>query len=242
MGDDRLHSLSSPKAVSNDPLALTVTFVSPEVQRGWAFGDSLSALAWPDELSAILLAAGREDIAVIRKAIGGSNMLFEHPTRAKRHWGVPGVERFASDISGAGVRSVIVLHGVNDIIHPRPGDPITPPETLPTVEAFLDGYRTYVRLAHERGIRIYFGTLPPNRHPLMTQWMFEEKEALRRAANEWIRTSGEPDGVIDFEAALADPDDPGRLAPAFDRGDALHPSAAGSKRMAEIIPLDWLNA
>lgn len=33
-----------------------------------------------------------------------------------------------------------------------------------------------------------------------------------------------------------------RVARVFDRGDALHPSAAGSRRMAEVIPLEWLNA
>ena len=45
------------------------------------------------------------------------------------------------------------------------------------------------------------------------------------------------DAVIDLDAALRDPADPARLAPAFDSGDHLHPGPAGYKRMGEAIPL-----
>lgn len=58
--------------------------------------------------------------------------------------------------------------------------------------------------------------------------------------NQWIRTSGAFDGVIDFEAATrdpSDPSDPGRFLPAYDSGDHLHPSDAGYKAMGESIDL-----
>jgi lysophospholipase L1-like esterase len=55
--------------------------------------------------------------------------------------------------------------------------------------------------------------------------------------NEWIRTSGVFDGVIDFEAAARDPAQPDRFLPAFDSGDHLHPSDAGYKAMGESIDL-----
>ena len=64
-----------------------------------------------------------------------------------------------------------------------------------------------------------------------------EGEADRRRVNDWIRTSGRFDGVIDFDAATRDPAQPSRLSPAVDGGDHLHPSAAGYRVMGEAIDL-----
>ena len=57
-----------------------------------------------------------------------------------------------------------------------------------------------------------------------------EKEATRQAVNQFIRTSGEFDGVVDFDAATRDPADPTRLQAAYDGGDGLHPNDAGQPR------------
>ena len=57
------------------------------------------------------------------------------------------------------------------------------------------------------------------------------------AINQWIRTSGEYDGVVDFEKAVQDPANPTHMVPAYDSGDKLHPGDAGYKRMAEAIDL-----
>ena len=62
-------------------------------------------------------------------------------------------------------------------------------------------------------------------------------DARRKAVNDWIRTSGAFDGVIDFEAATRDPSQPGRFLPAYDSGDHLHPSDAGYRAMGESIDL-----
>jgi lysophospholipase L1-like esterase len=64
-----------------------------------------------------------------------------------------------------------------------------------------------------------------------------EREAVRQAANTWIRTSGEFDAVFDFAAALADPADPSALDPAFDSGDGLHPNDAGCQAIADAVDL-----
>jgi lysophospholipase L1-like esterase len=55
--------------------------------------------------------------------------------------------------------------------------------------------------------------------------------------NTWIRTSGEFDGVIDFDALTRDPTAPAKLSVAVDGGDHLHPSAAGYQIMADGIDL-----
>ena len=59
----------------------------------------------------------------------------------------------------------------------------------------------------------------------------------REAVNDWIRTSGAYDAVIDFEAAVRDPSHPTRMLPAYDSGDHLHPNDAGYQAMANAIDL-----
>jgi lysophospholipase L1-like esterase len=43
--------------------------------------------------------------------------------------------------------------------------------------------------------------------------------------------------MVDFAAALADADDPGRLAAAFDSGDGVHPGDAGARALAAAVDL-----
>ncbi|TDE15057.1 TIM-barrel domain-containing protein [Jiangella asiatica] len=52
-----------------------------------------------------------------------------------------------------------------------------------------------------------------------------------------IRQHADADAVLDFDVALADPDDPTRLAPEYDKGDHLHPSDAARARLAEVVDL-----
>lgn len=59
---------------------------------------------------------------------------------------------------------------------------------------------------------------------------------MRSAVNQWVRTSGAFDRVIDFEAVLQDPNDPDRIAPMYDN-DGLHPSIAGCGAMGNALPL-----
>jgi len=60
------------------------------------------------------------------------------------------------------------------------------------------------------------------------------------AVNAWIKTSGAFDAVIDFEAALRDPDHPDRMRPAYDSGDHVHPNDAGYRAMAQQVDLRLL--
>jgi lysophospholipase L1-like esterase len=64
-----------------------------------------------------------------------------------------------------------------------------------------------------------------------------EKEAKRQTVNNWIRTSGAFDGIIDFEHVLADPVRLTSMLAAYDSGDHLHPNDAGYKAMGESIDL-----
>ena len=65
----------------------------------------------------------------------------------------------------------------------------------------------------------------------------QEGEGMRQAVNDWIRTSGRFDAVIDFDAATRDPADSLRLRPEIDPGDHVHPNDAGNALMADAIDL-----
>ena len=88
---------------------------------------------------------------------------------------------------------------------------------------------------HERGIKIYAGTLTPIKG---SDYYSELHEQTRQALNEFIRSDSSGfDGFIDFDAALRDPADPEKLSDEFALGnwnDYLHPSEAGYLKMGEV--------
>ena len=91
--------------------------------------------------------------------------------------------------------------------------------------------------AHEHGIKIFGATLTPFEGTVFKGYYTPEKEAQRTKLNEWIRTSGAFDGVVDFEKAVANPAQPAHMLPADDSGDHLHPNDSGYKAMGEAISL-----
>ncbi len=55
-------------------------------------------------------------------------------------------------------------------------------------------------------------------------------EDKRKAVNDWIRTSGEYDGVIDFDAVLRDPKSPSKILATYDSGDHARQPTRVTKR------------
>ena len=74
----------------------------------------------------------------------------------------------------------------------------------------------------------------------LSDYYNEEKEAKRQAVNEWIRTSGAFDGVIDFDAVVTRSGEPNARSAEYDKGDHLHPNDAGYKAMGEAVDLGLL--
>ncbi len=197
-----------------------------------AFGDSITARPWLDVVNRTLGENGNTRRVLIRRAIGGNRVLSEYTAVNKRKFGEAGINRFRRDLrETVGARAVVVLHGINDIFHPRRDNPFCGIETLPTTEDIIEGYRRYIAIAHARGVKIYFATLLPC-PPLAAH--DQRKPAIREALNEWIRTNCEADGFIDFESAVWDPANSDNMLAEYDSGDHLHPSYAGSKKMAAI--------
>ncbi|MFJ9787624.1 SGNH/GDSL hydrolase family protein [Amycolatopsis sp. NPDC101161] len=177
---------------------------------------------WPDYLADRL--HGR--FGVLNAGISANRLLLDVPGSGA---GQNALSRFDRDVlSVGGVRTLIVLEGINDIQQdPHQTDP----------GAITSAYRQLVTQAHARGIRVLGGTLTP-----FKGWRVydETLEATRTAVNTFIRTGGVFDGVVDFDAAVRDPADPLRMLPAYDSGDHLHPGDAGYERMAAAVRLDRL--
>ena len=66
------------------------------------------------------------------------------------------------------------------------------------------------------------------------------REEMRQEVNHWIRTTDLIDDYVDFDKALADPENPLCMLPRYDSGDHLHPSAAGYKAMADAVQKEIL--
>ncbi|MBQ8389095.1 MAG: lipase [Clostridia bacterium] len=216
----------------------TVDFLTSEdVSAIIAFGDSITAMPWPDCLARRIYEAGIRNRTVIRRGIGGNRVLREYSQRDMNGYGVAGIKRFERDVTAAGVDRVFVLQGINDLLHPREGYRRCGMDELPAAEELIAGLQTYIDIAHRHGIKIYLGTIMPH-EPFLT--VEGDKETKRQQVNEWIRREADCDGVIDFDAALRDPENPSRLFKAYDSGDKLHPSMAGSRCMADSIPEEFI--
>jgi len=219
-------------------LALYVAGVAgraPESDVLVAFGDSLtegsagSGEPWPALLEARLRARGSaRPIRVVNAGIAGNRLL-------RDGYGPRGLRRFARDALGVpGVRWVVVLIGINDLGFPGSVEPEAPPVSATDL---IDGYRALLARARSSGVALLGGTLLPFEDPASRGYYTAEKEQVRQGVNAWIRSGGELDGVIDFEAAVRDPRRPARLLPAFDAGDGLHLTAAGQRALADAVDL-----
>ncbi|GAA1550426.1 SGNH/GDSL hydrolase family protein [Kribbella sancticallisti] len=124
-----------------------------------------------------------------------------------------------------GVKTVLLLEGINDIYAGA------------TTDQLIAGYRQLIARVHASGRCIVGGTLTPVGGSFVYT---EAKETVRREVNEFIRTSGEFDGVADFDAATRNPAEPTRMLAAYDGGDGLHPGDAGNLAMGNAVNLDSL--
>jgi lysophospholipase L1-like esterase len=212
---------------------------------------------WPDVLAERLQKAGGEqaELGVLNEGIIGNRLLSD--TQSPRQAGGPlplrdvferlgpalgqaGIVRFDRDVlSQAGVKYVILALGVNDMLFP--GAFIPQAESV-TARDVINGNRQLIARAHKKGIRVIGTTIPPFEHAIFENPFFDhffspENEKIRQEVNTWTRTSGEFDGVIDFDEAVRDPDHPTQILPAYDSGDHLHVNNAGNVAQGNIISL-----
>jgi lysophospholipase L1-like esterase len=199
-----------------------------------AYGDSITSQEWVDILAQKLIDNGVNNRAIVRRAVSGSRIFGSYPALSYYHYGEDGETRFCREVIHDGVKGVIILHGINDIIHPDGINPMRPMSNMPTPEKLAEGITYYLNQAKKHGLRTYVGTLLP-----IKGWRTYDipRDDIRISFNNWIRTQNLSDGFIDFEKAVADPDDPRAFAPDCNRGDNLHASVEGYRKMAETVDM-----
>ena len=186
---------------------------------------------WTDVLAARLEASRKtRNIGVSNQGIGGNHLLTDG-------LGPNALARFDRDVlAQAGVRWLILFEGVNDLGGLSRTAEVPESEHKERVRRVVAAYQQIIVRAHAHGIGVIGATITPYvgsdyYHPGPLS------EADRQEVNQWIRTAGAFDAVVDFDAVARDPRQPERLLPAYDCGDHLHPSPAGYKAMGESIPL-----
>ncbi|MCQ2417479.1 MAG: GDSL-type esterase/lipase family protein [Oscillospiraceae bacterium] len=199
------------------------------------YGDSISAQGWPEYLAQRAFDISGGKTCIVKRAACGTRILRQYEDITYQSYGLKGSIRFPRECQALGADTVIIQHGINDIIHPVgvEQNPFRPWSDLPTVEELTEGLRSYIRYAHTQGMKVYLGTLLP-----IYGWRTyaDFREELRQELNEWIRTNQEAEGCIDFDAALRDEAQPVRFRDGYDSGDHLHPSTAAYQEMAAIVP------
>jgi lysophospholipase L1-like esterase len=196
------------------------------ITDGWRSSDDVNH-RWPDVLAARLRAGPpARRFAVLNAGIGGNRVLLDG---GRGFHGQAATRRLDRDVlSRSGVRTVIVLEGINDIQQrPHQLDPAR----------IIAGLADIAARSRAHGLRVIGGTLTPFGGCVCYG---PREEVTRQAVNEWIRDSGTFDSVADFDAALRDPEDPHRMLPAYDSGDHLHPGDAGYEAMGNAVDLSAL--
>ena len=179
---------------------------------------------WPDELARRLQEnPNTRHVAVLNEGIGGNCVL-------RDCLGPSALRRFGHDvINQTKAHWLIILEGINDI-----GQVQSAKGADALVHDLIAAYEQMIDSAHAKGIHVYGATLLPFGGSFYDT---PDRESVWKRVNEWIRTSGRFDAVIDLDAALRDPANPLHLLPVDDSGDHLHPSETGHRMMAEAVDL-----
>ena len=193
---------------------------------------------WPDVFARRLHAMAGNRFVVVNEGIGGNEVVGPRDYAAKATPGGPSaLDRLQRDvISLPGVSTVIWLEGINDL---GPGGA--------TVEAVSAGVREGVKRLRTGipGVRIYMATVTGALNSTPAHGT-AEVDAKRKEYNQFIRSAGIFDGVIDFDVVTLDPAT-GELKPVYQPGssvggpgDKIHPNRAGYAAMGNAIDLDMI--
>jgi lysophospholipase L1-like esterase len=231
-----LQALISAVEVLPDGLATTIAVIgdsntdcsgtTPDANRRWT-----------DRLAERLAEQGGPAICVSNQGISGNRMLNDG-------LGDSVLARFDRDVLATpGLGHVVIAIGLGDIgVSFAPGEGSGPPAEFlamfpgapVTADDLIAGYRQLIARAHARGVRVYAVTLTPYEgDDIFTP----EGETVRQAVNDWIRTSGAFDAVLDFDAVWLDPAHPSRIKDGFHAGDHLHGNDAGCRALGDSIDL-----
>ncbi|MFC8830555.1 SGNH/GDSL hydrolase family protein [Streptomyces sp. NPDC057137] len=207
--------------VDADRGAGAVVTLGDSITDGWQSSTDKN-LRWPDFLARRLHASSVSTVKGVANAgISGNKVLADGAAQSA-------LKRLDRDVlSLPGVRTVVLFEGVNDIKS----------HSGVTAASLTAGYREIIDRSHAAGLCVVGATVMPFKG--WSEWD-AEGEAVRTEVNEWIRTSGAVDAVVDFDKVVRSPYDAERILPTFDNGDHLHPNDKGMQAMADAVALKSL--
>lgn len=180
---------------------------------------------YPDLLSEAIMAGGKA-ASVINLGISGNQVLGAFLGRSP-------AERLKRDVlTLSGVTHLIYLEGINDIGLPALLSTLGSPTTGHTAAEIIAGHQQIIKQARDAGLVIMGGTITPSGGSPLPGYHGGLADAKRQDINAWIRGSGAYNAVIDFDGALADPDNPSIIRTDL-TADGLHPNAKGYQVMAD---------
>jgi lysophospholipase L1-like esterase len=239
-------------AMSTFSIAVSAVLVptQPSEYLVVAFGDSITDgfassvdadRSWPADLVRRLdRTTPRPRLGIVNEGIAG-NRLLSDCLMVGGCSALSALARFDRDALGLpGVTHILLFEGINDIAFPGArlgGKSLADSADAPTVDDLIAAYRQLIARAHAHGVKMIGATLTPFEGADVEGFYSDSKEATRQAVNAWIRSGGDFDGVVDFDAVLRDPDHPSRVLPRFGSRDHVHPNDTGYQAMADAIDL-----
>lgn len=204
-----------------------------------AFGDSITALSqWTKPLAKRLEEAYGGEYVLLNSGIAGNCLLYEPDGIFGPVFGDMGTKRFERDVLEIPhLHAVILGLGVNDVSYytEKTKDTIT-------LENYQKEITKITDALHARGVRVIIQTISPRLGVARTMGKYtREMEEQRLLYNDWIRSAGIFDYVMDAEEAVREKHEDGwYYGEGLHQGDHLHPNAKGGQILADAFDLKKL--
>lgn len=227
--------LSDVEVLPEEPSG-SIVFLGDSVTDGFLYTAPNENKRYPDWLAVRMQSdPAYKNLSVLNAGISGNRV-------TANNIGPSGVNRLDRDaLSLPNVRAVVLQMGINDLAN---APFIATSNLVPaTPEEIIAGMKTIADRVHAAGKKFYAATITPvgdltaPAGPPFETYSLPAVNEGRHKINEWIRTSGVADGVIDFAKVLEDPANQDHTNGAYLGVDGVHPSDAGYKAMADAIPL-----
>lgn len=189
---------------------------------------------WPNVLFNRMQAAGVDDISVLNQGAAGNRELTDGTG------GKNAVSRIDRDVLAySSLAYAFMFEGINDINFAG-GSSASQNEVA---ERLISSYQQTITRLHAFGVPVFMSTIGPFActHP-GAKYREAIREQTRLRVNDWIRSSGWPDAVVDFDVVLRDTNNQTEFNPNLDSGDCIHPNDEGYRLMAEAFPLQLFDS
>lgn len=210
-------------------------------------GDSTVANDFPLSLAQAIYEEGVSNVGIVGKGVFGNSLTANGLGLGDVLYADSVAIRLHKDVfSQSGVEYVIIKAGVNDIINPVSAD-ATIGFSQPTSDQLIKAYRQIFELCHNNGKKVivvgitqwkghtrnYFNKGPQY---VRTDKEFQEDWQIAKDVNEWLASTNEHDGFVDFnEISAGGSKDADAILPSY-TSDGLHPTKELQTLWAETFP------